>query len=535
MVVSGGIVTSQIQPEGHCREFQVQFVFAVGRRDRSGANVDPKIWHQIHAAFGKTGASAIRRGLFCRKPLDFLRQGSSSITVSELVTMSPRRHASPCYMRGSGQYGRRLWRRKPEEANMAAAARSKNPKTPTKTASVNKPRQPRPKRASPPRKPAVAAIPPNATKQDRMLALLSKPDGATIADLAAATDWQRHSVHGFLSGTVKKKLGLEVHSAKVGRCRPALPHRRTVRPVAWRASVKRTWSGHWPASNPYPLGTYGKIGAAFIARIPQNGYRTTYSFAASPIGFRSKPTDGSLQPPAANSRRWQARPRRQNQLNANLASRSNRGPDLSGSGTARLTPSKCSTRAIAGAAPSLHRCHRSPARSLGRIGRDQGFSGSHHGLGQPMNNRTRLDAILAQFAHLTAELEDAATVAGDGQGARTTAEASAIRSKLEFRDPVDRWAPRRPSSADLMKPINCAIYTRKSSDEGLEQEFNSLDAQREACEACMKSQKHAGLGLPARDVRRWWAVGRDDGPPCAQASARRNRSRSRSHDRRLQG
>ena len=38
----------------------------------------------------------------------------------------------------------------------------------------------------------------------------------------------------------------------------------------------------------------------------------------------------------------------------------------------------------------------------------------------------------------------------------------------------------------------CAIYTRKSSDEGLEQEFNSLDAQREACEAYITSQRHAG-------------------------------------------
>lgn len=38
----------------------------------------------------------------------------------------------------------------------------------------------------------------------------------------------------------------------------------------------------------------------------------------------------------------------------------------------------------------------------------------------------------------------------------------------------------------------CAIYTRKSSDEGLEQEFNSLDAQREACEAYIKSQRHEG-------------------------------------------
>jgi site-specific DNA recombinase len=40
--------------------------------------------------------------------------------------------------------------------------------------------------------------------------------------------------------------------------------------------------------------------------------------------------------------------------------------------------------------------------------------------------------------------------------------------------------------------IRCAIYTRKSSEEGLEQSFNSLDAQREACEAFIKSQQHEG-------------------------------------------
>ncbi len=48
-----------------------------------------------------------------------------------------------------------------------------------------------------------------------------------------------------------------------------------------------------------------------------------------------------------------------------------------------------------------------------------------------------------------------------------------------------------------MKRLNCAIYTRKSSDEGLEKEFNSLDAQREACEAYILSQKHAGWVGPA--------------------------------------
>ena len=40
--------------------------------------------------------------------------------------------------------------------------------------------------------------------------------------------------------------------------------------------------------------------------------------------------------------------------------------------------------------------------------------------------------------------------------------------------------------------VRCAIYTRKSSEEGLEQAFNSLQAQREACEAFITSQRHEG-------------------------------------------
>ena len=43
--------------------------------------------------------------------------------------------------------------------------------------------------------------------------------------------------------------------------------------------------------------------------------------------------------------------------------------------------------------------------------------------------------------------------------------------------------------------LRCAIYTRKSSEEGLEQAFNSLDAQREACEAFIVSQKHEGWSV----------------------------------------
>ncbi len=54
-----------------------------------------------------------------------------------------------------------------------------------------------------------------------------------------------------------------------------------------------------------------------------------------------------------------------------------------------------------------------------------------------------------------------------------------------------------------MTRLRCAIYTRKSTEEGLAMEFNSLDAQREACEAYVKSQQHEG----------WQAIGAhyDDG------------------------
>src|ERR1700722_8776111 len=46
------------------------------------------------------------------------------------------------------------------------------------------------------------------------------------------------------------------------------------------------------------------------------------------------------------------------------------------------------------------------------------------------------------------------------------------------------------------KPIiRCAIYTRKSSEEGLDMEFNSLDAQREACEKYIQIQKHEGWDI----------------------------------------
>jgi site-specific DNA recombinase len=59
----------------------------------------------------------------------------------------------------------------------------------------------------------------------------------------------------------------------------------------------------------------------------------------------------------------------------------------------------------------------------------------------------------------------------------------------------------QPSNQNSPKPstsrLRCAIYTRKSTEEGLDQEFNSLEAQREAAEAFIQSQRREGwIALP---------------------------------------
>ncbi len=61
----------------------------------------------------------------------------------------------------------------------------------------------------------TARTPREGTKQAALIAMLRAPEGATIAEVVAATGWQQHTVRGAIAGALKKKLGLEVVSEKV--------------------------------------------------------------------------------------------------------------------------------------------------------------------------------------------------------------------------------------------------------------------------------------------------------------------------------
>lgn len=60
----------------------------------------------------------------------------------------------------------------------------------------------------------TASVPREFSKKQIVLDLLRRKDGATMGEIAKATDWQNHSIRGFISGTVAKRMGLVIESSK---------------------------------------------------------------------------------------------------------------------------------------------------------------------------------------------------------------------------------------------------------------------------------------------------------------------------------
>ena len=102
----------------------------------------------------------------------------------------------------------------PAEAPVAPPLADHEGNGPARKAAGSKPRS-HPRKREKAGEPALAVTHRSGTKQEMLIGLLRRPEGASLDEIVAATNWQPHTVRGAIAGALKKRLGLEVGSEKV--------------------------------------------------------------------------------------------------------------------------------------------------------------------------------------------------------------------------------------------------------------------------------------------------------------------------------
>jgi hypothetical protein len=107
---------------------------------------------------------------------------------------------------------RRLPPKEDRQKMTTSKKKTKNTTVTTKARVAKRSAKATPLKAEPAAKAAGAKS--GCTKTDKILDLLKRPGGVTLKELVKSTGWQPHSVRGFLSGTIGKKMGMPVESFK---------------------------------------------------------------------------------------------------------------------------------------------------------------------------------------------------------------------------------------------------------------------------------------------------------------------------------
>lgn len=106
-------------------------------------------------------------------------------------------------------------KRKPSPSPKSPAAKPTAAKSPRANANSRAKSAPSPKPAVTKAKAVPAPAPEATTKQAQLIALLRSAAGASMADMMNLTGWQPHTVRGMLSGSLRKRMGLEVQCQRV--------------------------------------------------------------------------------------------------------------------------------------------------------------------------------------------------------------------------------------------------------------------------------------------------------------------------------